>query len=109
MESGQHLVPHPPVARIHDQVANRPCGIIQQETLDVADLAVGGNQVMPAHRIAAAQMRVIIAIAARRRAQVALVAVIEVQSHADRHGARIEALAPQSAAAPVVGIAIIPR
>jgi hypothetical protein len=34
--------------------------VTAQESLDIADLAVGGNQATPAHGIAAAKMRIIL-------------------------------------------------
>jgi len=38
---------HPPIARIDDQVADGPGGVIHEETLDVAYLAVPGSDVVP--------------------------------------------------------------
>ena len=52
----QDLLARQPVARIHDQVANGPCLIIDKEVLDVADFAVCGFHVMAAHVMGAAQV-----------------------------------------------------
>ena len=47
----EHLVAAPPIARVHDQVANRPGVLVDEEVLDVAKIAVGRVDVMSDRRI----------------------------------------------------------
>src|ERR1700733_4826044 len=42
--------------RINDKITNRPCLVIDDEILDVTNLAVQGLDVMAAHTVSAAQM-----------------------------------------------------
>src|SRR5208282_2289003 len=54
----QDLLPGPPVLGIDDEVMDAPIGILHEEVLDMAELAVARMDVVPRHGFDAAQMRV---------------------------------------------------
>lgn len=54
MVGNKHLVAQPPIAGVHDEVADGP-GLV------VDDLAVGRVDVIPDHRAGASQMRIVAA------------------------------------------------
>src|SRR3546814_5224263 len=54
----QDPLPGPPVAGIDDQVADRPIRVVDQERLDMADVLVGGVDVVAGDVPGALQMRV---------------------------------------------------
>lgn len=43
----QHLMTHPPIAGIDDDVADRPRRVIDDDSVDVTDVAVFGMDIIP--------------------------------------------------------------
>ena len=56
----QDLLPGPPVLRIDDEIMDAPIGILDEEVLDVTDLAVAGMDMISGDRFNAAQMRIVV-------------------------------------------------
>ena len=56
----QDFPPGQPVARIDDQVAYRPSLVVDEEILDVTDLAIRGLNMVAAYGMSATQIRVIV-------------------------------------------------
>ena len=54
------LPPWPPVSRIDDYVMDTPIGILDEEVIDVANLAVARMDMIPGDRFDAAEMRIIV-------------------------------------------------
>ena len=56
----EHLLPWPPVLRIDHQVVNALVGILNEEVVDVANLAVARMNIVPGDRFDAAKMRIVV-------------------------------------------------
>src|SRR5271166_3383636 len=61
----QNLFARPPVRRVDDEIMDAPIGILQEEVLDVTDLAVAGVDMIPGDRFNAAEMRIVVALLRR--------------------------------------------
>src|SRR2546422_3030161 len=93
----------PPVARVYDQVANRPRVIVDEQILHVADLTVLRFDMMTNHRVATAQVAVI-----RSSLWLSPVALQFLgDSVFGSQAARVRAHAPQARAAPVVRVPVV--
>lgn len=55
----QDLVSQPPVARVNDQILNRPGLLVDQQSLYVPDVAIGRVYVVVSDCIHASQMRIV--------------------------------------------------
>src|SRR4030095_16823369 len=95
----------PPVARVDDQVSNRPGVIVDEQILEVADLTVGCFDMVADDRVAAAQMA-IIRCGCRVRS---MYFQFLFDPAFGGQAARVRAHAPQSCAAPVVRITVAPE
>src|SRR6185312_15095997 len=116
LRRNEDLVTQPPVARVHDQVANGPGFLIDQQVLHVADTAIARFDVIVHHCLAAAQVRVAILIpggfkssAVAVRLRPILFGMEPAVGPIHQHHARGEAIAPRSDAAPIGGVAIVPK
>ena len=58
----EYLMPQPPIAGIHDEIADRPGPLVDKETFDVTDIAVARMYLVAHDRIATAQMRIVMSM-----------------------------------------------
>src|SRR5690348_8754650 len=99
----EHLPAEPPVARVHDHVADTPRLVVHKEILDMSDIAVRGRDVVADHGGRAPEMR----IAALLRPPLPAPLVLEGGRPARRHDGEGIA-APQVRPTPVRWISVIP-
>jgi len=60
----EHLITEPPVARVHNEVANGPCFLLYEHALDVPNLTVGRLDVIANDHLTAAQVVIVILVPA---------------------------------------------
>src|SRR5471030_3216668 len=56
----QHLLPRPPVLRVDQQVVDAPIGVLDEEILDVTDLAVERVDMVSGHGCDTAEMWIVV-------------------------------------------------
>src|SRR6185312_14961378 len=116
LRRNEYLVTQPPVARVYHQVPNGPGFLIDQQVLHVADAAIARFDVIVHHCLAAAQVRVAILIpggfkssAVAVRLHPILFGMEPAVGAIHQHHARGEAITPGPDAAPIGGVAIVPK